>query len=167
MLYLAKNGEKEQVSLEECECMAQAVMENGSALKKLVDMVEAQHGDSSMIKNPNMFKKANYYYDVVAQHSGYVTHTDAQQIGIASMVLGAGRETKESSIDFAAGIALKKKTGDKVQVGDTIATLYTEMYDTIPKAEDILRNAYTIGATPVEQEKLIIARVTQDGVTWY
>ena len=47
------------------------------------------------------------------------------------------------------------------------ANIYTEMYDTIPKAEDILRNAYTIGATPVEQEKLIIARVTQDGVTWY
>lgn len=167
MLYLAKNGEEEQVSLEECERMAKTVMEDGSALQKLIDMVEAQHGDSSVIKDPDKFKKADYYYDVVAQHSGYVTHTDAQQIGIASMVLGAGRETKESSIDFAAGIALKKKTGDKVQVGDTLATLYTEIYDTIPKAEDILRNAYTIEPTSVEQEKLIIARVTQNGITWF
>ena len=136
-------------------------------MQKLIDMVEAQHGDSSVIKNPDKFKQAAYYYDVVAQHSGYVIHTDAQQIGIASMVLGAGRETKESSIDFAAGITLKKKMGDQVQVGDTIATLYTEMYDTIPKAEDILRNAYTIGTTPAKQEKLVIARVTKDGVTWY
>lgn len=167
MLYLAKNGDEELVSLEECECMAQAAMEDGSALQKLIDMVEAQHGDSSVIKDPDKFKKAAYYYDVVARHSGYITHTDAQQIGIASMVLGAGRETKESSIDYAAGITLKKKTGDQVQVGDTIATLYTESYDTIPKAESILRGAYTIGTTSARQEKLVIARVTKDGIVWY
>lgn len=167
ILYLAKNGEKEQVSLEKCECMAQAVIEDESALQKLIDMVEAQHGDSSVIKNPDNFKKAAYYYDVVAQHSGYVTHMDAQQIGIASMVLGAGRETKESKIDFAAGIALKKKTGDQVQVGDIIATLYTETYDVIPKAEKILRDAYTIGEKPTKREKMVIARVTKDGVIWY
>lgn len=167
MLYLAKNEEKEQVSLEECERMAQAVIEDGSALQKLIDMVEAQHGDSTVIQDPDKFNKAAYYYDVVAQHSGHVTHTDAQQIGIASMVLGAGRETKESKIDFAAGITLKKKTGDQVLVGDTIATLYTEIYDTIPKAEKILRDAYTIGDKPAKEEKLVIARVTKDGVTWY
>lgn len=166
MLYLAKNNQKETVAMEECERMAQAVIEDGSALKKLVAMVEAQHGDSSVILEPDKFKKAEYYYDVVAQHSGYVTHTDAQQLGIASMVLGAGRETKESSIDFAAGICLQKKTGDAVQVGDVIATLYTEKYDTIKEAEEILREAYTIGKEQPEEEPLIIARVTKDGVEW-
>ena len=166
MLYLAKNDKTETVSMEACEQMVQAVIEDGSALKKLVAMVEAQHGDSSVILSPDKFKKAEYYYDVVAQHSGYVTHTDAQQLGIASMVLGAGRETKESSIDFAAGICLKKKTRDAVQVGDVIATLYTERYDTVKEAEDILRKAYTIGKEQPEEEPLIIARVTKDGVEW-
>lgn len=166
MLYLAKNNQKETVTMEECERMAQAVIEDGSALKKLIAMVEAQHGDSSVILSPDKFKQAEYYYEVVAQQSGYVTHTDAQKLGIASMVLGAGRETKESSIDFAAGIRLQKKTGDAVQVGDVIATLYTEKYDTIKEAEEILREAYTIGKEQPEEETLIIARVTKDGVEW-
>lgn len=167
MLYLAKNNGEETVAMEECEKMAEQAIKDGSALQKLIAMVEAQNGDVTVIKNPDSFKKAEYYYDVVAQHSGYVVHMDAQQLGIASMILGAGRETKESEIDFAAGITMHKKTGDKVQVGDVIATLYTEKYDTISEAEKVLREAYEIGEKKPEMEKLVIARVTKDGVTWY
>ena len=167
MLYLAKNNQKVTYSLEECEKMAEQAITDGSAYEKLKAMVKEQHGDVSVIEDTQKFKKADYYYEVVAQNSGYVVHTDAQQLGIASMVLGAGRETKESSIDFAAGIALKKKTGDPVEVGEVLAVLYTEKYDTIKEAEDILRAAYVIKKEKPEPEKLIMARVTKDGVEWY
>lgn len=167
MLFLAKNEHTEQISIQECEKMARKAVEDGAALKKLCAMVKAQQGDVSLIEHPEKFPKAAYYYDVVAQHSGYVAHTDAQQLGIASMVLGAGRETKESTIDFAAGISLKKKMGDYVQVGDVVARLYTEKYDTVKEAEQILRDAYYIKKEKPESEKLIIAKVTKDGVNWY
>lgn len=167
MLYLAKIEKDKNITIEACEKMAREAVENGSALKKLSAMVKAQQGDVSLIEHPENFPKAAYYYDIVAQHSGYVFHMDAQQFGIASMILGAGRETKESNIDFAAGIALKKKTGDNVQVGDVLARVYTEKYDTVKEAEEIIRNAYCIKKEKPKPEKLIIAKVTKDEVIWY
>lgn len=167
MLYLAKNKEKENISLEECQVMAKNAIENGTALEKLKIMVEAQHGDISVIEDVSKFKQADYYYEVVAGESGTIIATDTQQIGIASMLLGAGREKKESEIDFSAGIKMVKKLGDQVQVGDTIAILYSNQLDGICQAEKLIKDAYKIGKQKITEEKLIIARVTKDGVTWY
>ena len=167
MLYLAKNKEKENISLEECEVMAKNAIENGTALEKLKIMVKAQHGDISVIEDISKFKQADYYYEVVAGESGTIIATDTQQIGIASMLLGAGREKKESEIDFSAGIKMVKKLGDQVQVGDTIAILYSNQLDGICQAEKLIKDAYKIGKQKITEEKLIIARVTKDGVTWY
>lgn len=167
MLYLAKNGDTETISLEECKKMAEQAITDGTAFEKLIAMVQAQHGDTSVIEDTSKFAKADYYYDVVALHSGYITHIDTAKCGVASMVLGAGRETKESEIDFAAGIKMAKKTGDKVEVGDTLVTLYSNQYDGIRDAEKIIKEAYEIGEQASTEEKLIIARVTKDGVTWY
>ena len=88
-------------------------------------MVEAQGGDSEVILNPDKFEKAPYVYEVKAEKDGYITHIDAEGCGIASAMLGAGRETKESEIDYTAGIILHKKTGEKVNKGDVLAALYT------------------------------------------
>ena len=167
MLYLAKKEKNPQITEDDCEKMAIEAVENGSALNKLKQMVAAQGGDVSVITDPSKWKKAQYAYEVVAQESGYVTHTDAMQLGIASMVLGAGREKKEDSIDFVAGIQLLKKTGDAVTVGDTLAVLYTEKYDTVVDAEKILREAYTIKKEKPAPEPLILAKVTKDGVQWF
>lgn len=167
MLYLAKKEKNPQITEDDCEKMAIEAVENGSALNKLKQMVAAQGGDVSVITDPSKWKKAQYAYEVVAQKSGYVTHTDAMQLGIASMVLGAGREKKEDSIDFAAGIQLLKKTGDAVTVGDTLAVLYTEKYDTVVDAEKILREAYTIKKEKPVPAPLILAKVTKDGVQWF
>ena len=104
---------------------------------------------------------------MVAGESGTIIATDTQQIGIASMLLGAGREKKESEIDFSAGIKMVKKLGDQVQVGDTIAILYSNQLDGICQAEKLIKSAYKIKEESLEEEKLIIARVTKDGVTWY
>lgn len=167
MLYLAKNDTTEKISLEECKRMAEGAIADGSALEKLLAMVKAQHGDCSVIEDTSNFTKAEYYYEVVALRSGYITHIDTEKCGIASMVLGAGRETKESEIDFSAGIKIVKKTGDLVEVGDTIAVLYSNQYESMPEAEKIIKEAYEIKEESPEQEKLLIARVTKNGVTWY
>ena len=80
---------------------------------------------------------------------------DAEKIGLAAMELGAGRKTKEDKIDYAAGIILAKKTGDKVKRGDTLATLYSSKLELIEDAERVLSCAYKFSDTPRENEKLI------------
>ena len=120
MLYLAEKG-----SMEECEKMVKKSIEDGSALETLAKMVEAQGGDKSVIYNPDLFKKAPYKKDIKAEKSGYIYSVDTEGYGIASLMLGAGRNTKEEEIDHSAGLTLLKKTGDKVEKGEVIAVAYT------------------------------------------
>ncbi len=159
MLYLAGKGE-----LSECMEMAKEALFSGKALEKFIQLVEVQQGDSCYIKDTTKFKNAEFYCDIVAKATGYITHMNTEQYGIASSILGAGRETKESEIDYVAGIKLLKKTGDYVEVGDTIATLYSSSFAGFSQATKIINNAYTIEKEQPEQEKLILARVTKDCV---
>lgn len=160
MLYISGKG-----TMEECKVLVQNAITSGAAIEKLKDMVRAQSGDVSVIEDTNNFKKAEYSYDVVARESGTITHINTEEVGLTSVVLGAGRETKESEIDYSAGIILRKKTGDTVQVGDTIATLYSSCFEKILDAEKMLLESYTIEkGIQMEPIKLIYARVTADGV---
>ena len=120
MLYLAEKG-----SMAECEKMVKKSIEDGSALETLAKMVEAQGGDKSVIYNPDLFKKAPYKKDIKAEKSGYIYSVDTEGYGIASLMLGAGRNTKEEEIDHSAGLTILKKTGDKVEKGEVIAVAYT------------------------------------------
>lgn len=156
MLYLADKG-----SMEECFAMVEDTLKDGSAFEKFVEMVEAQGGDTGVIRNPETFENPTYQYDVVASSSGYIMHMDTEQCGIASMVLGAGRITKESELDFTAGITLFKKTGDQVTVGDTLARLFSNSDSVFEDAAQILQKAYTIGNDKPEEEVLILGRVTR------
>lgn len=162
MLYLANKG-----ALEECIKMAMEVIENGAALEKLIAMVEAQGGDSAVIKDVEKFKVSAYSYDVVATSSGYITHINTEQCGIASVALGAGRETKDSIIDYAAGIILKKKYADQVKVGDVIATLYAEKESYFVTASELIKKSYVIGTNKPVEEPLVYARVGLDTVERY
>lgn len=161
MLYISGKG-----TMDECKALVQNAITSGAAIEKLKDMVRAQGGDVSVIEDTNNFKKAEYSYDVVARESGTITHINTEEVGLTSVVLGAGRETKESEIDYSAGIILRKKTGDTVQVGDTIATLYSSCFEKILDAEKMLLESYTIEkGIQMEPIKLIYARVTADGVS--
>lgn len=160
MLYLGEQG-----SLEECVKKAQNSLEDGSAFQRFVQMIEAQGGDSSYVKDTSLFKKAEYQYDMVAPISGYVIKMNTEQCGVASVVLGAGRETKTSEIDYTAGICFHKKTGDSVKTGDVLATLHSSSYSKIEEAEKILKKAYTIGIEQPKEEQLILARVTKEEST--
>lgn len=159
MLVLAGKG-----NLEECRELAQVAVEKGAALECLKSMVQAQGGDPSYIEDTDQFDRAACSYEVKAGQSGYVTHINAEGCGIASVMLGAGRNKKEDAIDFSAGILLNKKYGDKVEAGDTIATLYAAREELFADAAELLGTSYEIGAEKPEEEPLIYARVTPEGV---
>lgn len=159
MLYLAGKG-----SLEECKAMAKEVIDNGKALERLITMVEAQGGDSSVIKDLDKFEKATYSHNVIAKESGYITKMNTEACGIASSMLGAGRETVDSIIDFSAGIVLKLKVGDKVKAGDVLAVMYASKEELFEAADKKFQNAITIEEKTVDKDPLIFARVEKGNV---
>lgn len=153
MLYLAEKG-----NMQECEQMAKQAITSGRALATFVEMVKAQGGNYEYILNPNLFKTADYSYDVKAPKSGYIYSVDTEGYGIASLILGAGRNVKEDLIDFSAGIILRAKTGDFVNEGDVIATLYSEKNSFEASAKKLLEST-KICDTPPEKRDLVLARV--------
>ena len=161
MLYLAGIGE-----MELCYSKVNEALKNGSALQKLIEMVEAQGGDSDVIKDVSKFEKASIRKEVISSYDGYITFMDTKECGIASCILGAGRETKEDVIDYSAGIVLKKKTGDRIQKGDVLALLYSNKEEKIQPAEEQFLKALRIEIDQSKEEKLIYARISAESVEW-
>ncbi len=159
LLQLAGKG-----SLEECRAMAQDAIQSGRAFALCKEMFAAQGGDTSVLDDPSRFAQAAHSRQVLADQSGYVAATDTEKIGIASVELGAGRQTKEDVIDFAAGIHLYKKAGDAVEKGEVLATLYANDPARFDAAEKTFRQAYTFSVQPPQTPPLVLARVTEDGV---
>lgn len=110
---------------EEARKILEKNLNSGLAYKKFLEFVEAQGGDISYIEHPEKFDVSKNIVEVKAEKEGYCHEITAIQIGLAAMHLGAGRATKEDSIDYTAGIVLNKKVGDKVLKGETLATIYT------------------------------------------
>ena len=159
MLYLAGKG-----SLEECRRMAEEAVASGAAYEKLKQMFAAQGGDVSVLDDPDKFQKAKFSRPLLAAESGYLVRMNTEMVGNASVCLGAGRITKEDTIDFAAGIVLHKKTGDKVEAGECLATLYADHDEKFAAAEEMFRAALTFGPAPEPVPALVMARVTEEGV---
>ena len=161
MLYLANMGD-----MEICYAKVKEALENGSALQKLMEMVEAQGGDSEVIKDVSKFEKASIKKEVLSPYDGYISFMDTKECGIASCILGAGRETKEDEIDYSAGIILKKKTGDKIKKGDVLAIFYSNKEEKIQPAKELFLKALKIEDTIPQAEQLIYAKVTANQVEW-
>ena len=151
-------------TLNECMEKAKQAIEDGSALQKLIDMVAAQGGDISVIRDTDLFEKAAYSYEVIAQEDGIIQSMDTEKCGIASVMLGAGRVTKDSPVDFTAGILLHKKTGDMIHKGDILATLYAAKEELFKSAEEEYRSAIKVSKKNTGRNPLIYARVTKEGV---
>lgn len=116
-------------------------IKSGSAIKKLKEFIKAQGGDESVIDDTENFHNAKYIIPVKAKRSGVISKIHAENIGLVAMELGAGRATKDSVIDLAVGIVLKKKRGDKVKEGDIVAYIHANDEVKGKKAvEDILAN---------------------------
>ena len=153
-------------TIEKCKQLASNALETGLAFTKLKEMVAAQGGDTSYLDNTNKFPQAKTTYDVTAKSAGYITAIDTEKCGIAAMVLGAGRETKESTIYHSAGIILHKKTGDFVNLDEKIATFYTNN-DKISAAEKIFLESLTLSSNKSASEPLIYACVDKNGIFYY
>ncbi len=143
------------VSTDDAMPKVEEAINSGAAFQKLKEMVGAQGGDISFIDDPSLFESSKYVYEVKAERAGYISHMNAETIGIASVVLGAGREKKEDSIDYKAGISLLKKTGSHVDIGDTIAILYTDLEDKILEAEKLILGTIEMSDDKPADEKLI------------
>lgn len=116
-------------------------IENGKALEKLKEFIEAQGGDSSYVDDVSKFPQAKYVIEVKSNKSGYINKINAENLGLIAMELGAGRATKESIIDLAVGIKLLKKRGDKVEKEDVLGYIYANDLEKANKAkEDLLEN---------------------------
>lgn len=115
---------KKADSTEEARKMLLEKLEDGSALDKLAQFVRAQGGDDSYVYHPDKLPVAEKVYEVKAEKDGFLSHIDCDEVGICSLILGGGRETKESPIDLSVGLILNAKTGAAIHKGDTLATLY-------------------------------------------
>ncbi|AIK36803.1 MULTISPECIES: pyrimidine-nucleoside phosphorylase [Bacillus] len=115
---------KKANTLEEAREMLKEVMKNGKAIEKFKEFLSNQGGDSSIVDHPEKLPQAKYVIDVPAKTSGVVSNIVADEIGIAAMLLGAGRATKEDEIDLAVGLMLRKKVGEAVKEGEPLVTIY-------------------------------------------
>ncbi|MDF2606561.1 MAG: Pyrimidine-nucleoside phosphorylase [Bacillales bacterium] len=130
------------------------LLANGKALEKLIEFVKAQGGDPSVINDPTLLPKAQFQFDIKADDDGFISKIDALSIGIAAMLLGAGRKTKDDLIDHAVGISLHKKVGDKVFQGELIATIHSNSIN-VDETITLINKAYSISKEIVIPNKLI------------
>ena len=144
-------------TLEEARQLLNEAIENGSALDKFKTFLENQGGDASVVDSPELLPTAEYQIDYKAKSSGVVSELIANEIGIASMMLGAGRQTKEDDIDLSVGIVLNKKVGDNVNEGESLLTIHSnrENVDDVIKKLDESIEIKAQAKTPTLIHKII------------
>ncbi len=145
--------------LDEARGMLQEVIDNGKALEKFKTFLSNQGGDASVVDDPSKLPTAQYQFELPAKRSGVVSEMIANEIGIASMMLGAGRQTKEDVIDLAVGLVLNKKVGDRVEEGESLLTIYANSED-IEQVKQKLYDNITI-SDHAEQPQLIHTIITE------
>ena len=144
-----------KLSTEKARLVAQETLRSGKAYQKFCEWITLQGGDVEYALDPNRFGSAAAKATVVAKQDGYMQACNAEMIGNAAVMLGAGRKTKDSPIDHRAGIILHKKPADRVQSGDVIATLYSEHKELLSLAVDAVSQAIVIDTPPVKPQPLI------------
>ncbi|MDH9161583.1 pyrimidine-nucleoside phosphorylase [Staphylococcus succinus] len=143
--------------LEEARTMLQQAIEDESALETFRTFLENQDGDGSVVDDLSQLPQAKYKIELPAQSSGVVTEIIANEVGVASMMLGAGRQTKEDDIDLSVGLVLHKKVGDKVSEGDALLTIHSNR-DNIDDVIEKLNQSITVseqGEAPTLIHKII------------
>lgn len=154
MLMVAEIAENEQQARE----MLKEAVDSGKALDKLAELVEAQGGDKRMVYETDLLPKASSITPLLSEKDGYVEKIQCDEVGICSLILGGGRETKESAIDLSVGIVLTKKVGSHVKAGEPLAYIHSNEEAKRLACEERLRKAFHIG-DKVKKEGAIIHQI--------
>ena len=141
-------------SIEEARVQLEEVVNNGKALEVFKHFVIAQGGNPAVVEDPSLLPKAKFQIELPAKESGYVAKIEADDVGVAAMLLGAGRATKESTIDLSVGLVLNKKVGDIVKEGESLVTIHTNKED-ITEVKEKLYQHILISKEKIEAPSLI------------
>jgi thymidine phosphorylase len=152
MIYLGKKAP----SLEEARRLAEEKLVDGSGYKKLKQVVAAQGGNPQALDKFELLPNATGMREVASPRGGYVSSIDAEDIGAASNMIGAGRDKKEDAIDPAVGIILEVKAGEKVDAGSVLCRLYYTKEDRVEEAAEMVEDAFRISAQKPEERELIL-----------
>ena len=156
MVYLAEKAS----SLEEARQKLEKAIKDGSALDKLKVFLSSQGGDSSIVDNPSKLPQAKYTFELEAKEDGYVAEIVADEVGTAAMILGAGRATKESTIDLAVGLVLRKKIGEQVKKGESLVTIFSN-FENVDEVKTKLYENIKISSAKIEAPILIHGEITE------
>lgn len=156
MVYLAEKAQ----SLEQARNLLEAAIRDGSALRKMKQFLSSQGGDGSMVDNPSKLPQAAYTFELPAGDEGYVAEIVADAVGTIAMLLGAGRATKDSKIDLAVGLVLRKKIGDKVEKGESLVTIYSNFKNVDDIKEKLYQNI-KLSANEVKPPVLIYEQIKE------
>lgn len=140
------------------------IIEEGKAFNKFKELVMAQGGNLRVIENPELLPLAKHCLKIKADKSGYIQKIDSRLIGESAMILGAGREKKESEIDLSVGIVLKKKVGSKIDISEDLAEVYYNNSEKLKEAKKKLLSSFTIGNKKPEKLPLILATIGRQGI---
>jgi pyrimidine-nucleoside phosphorylase len=152
MIFLGKQA----ATLEEARVTAERHLVDGSAYKKFKDVVAAQGGNPQALDNFALLPNATGAREIASPRAGYVSLIDAEDIGIAANMIGAGRDKKEDAIDPAVGIILEVKAGEKVEAGSILCRLYYTKEDRVEEAAEKVEDAFHISAQRPEERELIL-----------
>jgi pyrimidine-nucleoside phosphorylase/thymidine phosphorylase len=152
MIFLGKKA----ASLEDARRLAEEKLVDGSGYKKLKQVVAAQGGNPQALDKFELLPNATGMREVASPRGGYVSSIDAQDIGSASNMIGAGRDKKEDAIDPAVGIILEVKAGEKVDAGSVLCRLYYTKEDRVEEAAEMVEDAFRISAQKPEERELIL-----------
>jgi pyrimidine-nucleoside phosphorylase len=158
MLYL---GERTS-SLEEARKLSASLIAEGSAFKKFCELTRLQGGDDKSLQDVSRLPQARNKQEVLSSQAGFVSRMECEKVGVASLVLGGGREKKEDTIDPAVGIVLHKKVGDRVSAGEPLCTLHYNSSARLAEARSLIEASYSFSATAVGARGPLVRRIIQN-----
>jgi thymidine phosphorylase len=148
-------------SLDEGRELAAEMIASGAALEKFREIIGLQGGDAGVIDDTRRLPQARNRLPILSRSDGFVASIECERVGVASLVLGGGREKKEDTIDPAVGIVVNKKVGDAVQAGEALATIYYNSDARLNEARRLLEESYTIAPQPPVSRRPLIHRIIQ------
>jgi pyrimidine-nucleoside phosphorylase len=140
------------------------ILKSGVALNKFKEMIIAQGGNSGIIDNPELLPLAKHFTKIKANKSGYIQKIDSRLVGESAMLLGAGREEKESKIDLSVGIVLKKKVGNRININEDLAEVHYNDSEKLKEVKKILFSSFIIGNKKPVKLPLILATISRQGI---